>query len=101
LDVWSLDAATVSQPEAMSFIFICINVGTTKRIIVDTLVQRGVPFVDVGMGVNISDNNGLRGHPARRERRTGWLATQCRSHRSPLKFPANREFYRDFAFLRL
>lgn len=24
-----------------------------------------------------------------------WLATQCRSHRSPSEFPANREFYRD------
>jgi hypothetical protein len=45
----------------MSFVFICINVGRTKRIIVDTLVQRDVPFVDVGMGVNISDNNGLGG----------------------------------------
>src|SRR5579863_5323726 len=24
-----------------------------------------------------------------------WLATQWRSHRSPAKFPANREFYRE------
>jgi hypothetical protein len=29
------------------------------------------------------------------ERRNGWLATQCCSHRSPPKFPANREFYRE------
>ena len=29
-------------------------------------------------------------------RRTGWLATQCRSHPSLGKFPANREFYREF-----
>jgi hypothetical protein len=28
--------------------------------------------------------------------RNGWLATQCRSHQSPHKFPANREFYREF-----
>jgi hypothetical protein len=27
--------------------------------------------------------------------RNAWLATQCRSHRSPAKFPANREFYRE------
>jgi len=26
---------------------------------------------------------------------TGWLATQCRSHPSPGKFPANREFNRE------
>src|ERR1700722_513654 len=31
--------------------------------------------------------------PARRW--NAWLATQCRSHRSPAKFPANREFYRE------
>jgi hypothetical protein len=24
-----------------------------------------------------------------------WLATQCKSHLSPAKFPANREFYRE------
>jgi hypothetical protein len=24
-----------------------------------------------------------------------WLATQCTSHRSPAKFPANREFNRE------
>jgi hypothetical protein len=30
------------------------------------------------------------------DRRNGWLATQCRSHLSPGKFPANREFYREF-----
>src|SRR5712671_5080859 len=29
-------------------------------------------------------------------RLTAWLATQCRSHQSPGKFPANREFYREF-----
>ena len=34
-------------------------------------------------------------------RRTAWLATQCSSHLSPQEFPANREFYREFAFLRL
>jgi hypothetical protein len=30
------------------------------------------------------------------KRRTAWLATQCCSHPSPRKFPANREFYREF-----
>lgn len=30
------------------------------------------------------------------EGRTAWLATQCRSHPSPRKFPANREFNREF-----
>jgi hypothetical protein len=56
-----IDASTVSRLEGMSFVFICMDVGTAKRLIVDRLVQHGVPFVDVGMGVQISDNNGLRG----------------------------------------
>ena len=29
-----------------------------------------------------------------------WLATQWRSHRSPAKFPANREFFREFRRIR-
>ena len=29
------------------------------------------------------------------ERGNAWLATQCTSHPSPRKFPANREFYRE------
>ena len=33
-------------------------------------------------------------------RRTGWLATQCRSPPPPRKFPANREFYREFCNFR-
>jgi hypothetical protein len=33
------------------------------------------------------------------ERRTAWLATQWVSRRSPSKFPANREFFREFAEL--
>lgn len=32
----------------------------------------------------------------RRELKIFWLATQCRSHCSPHKFPANREYYREF-----
>lgn len=29
--------------------------------------------------------------------RTGWLAAQFRSHKSPRPFPANREFYREIS----
>jgi hypothetical protein len=29
------------------------------------------------------------------ENKNAWLAAQCRSHPSPRKFPANREFYRE------
>jgi hypothetical protein len=33
--------------------------------------------------------------------RNAWLATQCRSHQSPGKFPANREFYREIGDFRV
>jgi hypothetical protein len=33
------------------------------------------------------------------ENKNAWLATQCRSHPSPAKFPANREFFRESAIL--
>jgi hypothetical protein len=34
--------------------------------------------------------------PILREKQTGWLAMQCCATKSPPKFPANREFYREF-----
>jgi hypothetical protein len=30
-------------------------------------------------------------------KQAGWLATQCCSHPSPAKFPANREFFRELS----
>jgi len=46
-----VDDTNVSQLAAMSFVFICMDTGPAKRVIVDKLEEFGVPFIDTGMGV--------------------------------------------------
>ncbi len=39
------------------FVFICIDDGEAKKIIIDHLIKQKIPFIDVGMGVNINEND--------------------------------------------
>ncbi len=49
--------ATVDQLDAMQFVFLCLDKGAAKKIIVQRLEDKGIPFVDVGMGVNLRDTS--------------------------------------------
>jgi hypothetical protein len=40
----------------MQFVFLCLDRGAAKKLIVQRLEEFGIPFVDVGMGVNAADN---------------------------------------------
>ena len=40
----------------MDFIFLCLDRGEIKRPIIEKLELFGIPFIDVGMGVNLVDN---------------------------------------------
>ena len=46
-----IDASNVGQLAKMSVVFISVDDGPTRRLIVDALIEAGVSFVDVGMGV--------------------------------------------------
>lgn len=46
-----IDAANLNELDGMSFVFLCMDGGLAKRAIVERLEIRGVPFVDVGMGL--------------------------------------------------
>lgn len=35
----------------MSFVFLCLDRGSAKKVIIESLVEWGIPFVDVGMGI--------------------------------------------------
>lgn len=52
-----ISAANVVELAGMDFVFICVDDGPAKKIVVDFLETNGKPFVDVGMGVSIGDNN--------------------------------------------
>jgi molybdopterin/thiamine biosynthesis adenylyltransferase len=51
----AMTEGTVDQLEDMAFVFLCVDEAATKRPIVDALERFGIPFVDVGMGVEVTD----------------------------------------------
>ncbi len=56
-----IDELTIEQLKQMSFVFICIDKGAGKRLMVDRLQEWGVPFIDVGMGIQLGEDNTLGG----------------------------------------
>lgn len=46
-----VDDSNVGQLLAMSFVFITMDTGPAKKLIIDTLVLNRVPFIDTGMGI--------------------------------------------------
>lgn len=52
-----IDEATVGEIGTFDFAFICMDPGTPKRLLVEHLERSGVPFIDVGMGVELIDES--------------------------------------------
>jgi hypothetical protein len=50
-----IDGGNVDILRTMAFVFLCLDRGADKRQIVEPLVSWGVPFVDVGMGIELVD----------------------------------------------
>jgi len=50
-----LDETNLALLDGLDFVFICLDRGTAKRAVVDRLIANGISFVDVGMGVVLSD----------------------------------------------
>lgn len=44
------DGATATLRE-MNFVFLCLDRGTHKKAVIKSLVEWGIPFIDVGMGI--------------------------------------------------
>jgi len=55
-----LDEGNVSALAELDFVFICMDKGAAKRVIVRWLEAQGIPFVEVGMGV-LRGEDGLLG----------------------------------------
>jgi hypothetical protein len=56
-----MDESNVGRLREMSFVFLCLDRGTDKKHIVAKLTEFGVPFVDVGMGVQLVGDSMLDG----------------------------------------
>ena len=52
-----IDATNVDLLKGKDFIFLCIDKGGQKRIIVEHLEAWGTPFIDVGMGVELVEGS--------------------------------------------
>jgi hypothetical protein len=50
-----IDASNVDQLRAMAFVFLCVDEGRKKQQIVEPLIEWDVPFIDVGMGIELVD----------------------------------------------
>ncbi|MBA2610142.1 MAG: ThiF family adenylyltransferase [Actinobacteria bacterium] len=49
---YAITAENVSELRDMTFVFLAIDDAPAKKPIVDALLEMGIPFIDVGMGVN-------------------------------------------------
>ena len=47
----------LSERDIMSYVFIAIDKSPARRIIINYLLQKGIPFIDLGLGVNIAEGN--------------------------------------------
>lgn len=55
-----IDDATVDSLEGLDFVFLCVDSGNVKPTMIDKLESLDVPFIDVGMGIELVDDQ-LRG----------------------------------------
>jgi len=47
-----LDASCTEDLEGVTFAFVCVDKGSSRAGIFDLLISKGIPFIDVGMGLN-------------------------------------------------
>jgi hypothetical protein len=52
---YRLDERTVGHLQGMAFVFLCMDDGPRKRGLIGKLVEWGISFIDVGMGVTLDD----------------------------------------------
>jgi molybdopterin/thiamine biosynthesis adenylyltransferase len=55
-----LTADNLDLLEGVDFVFLCLDRGAAKRAIVERLIQQGIAFIDVGMGI-VRAPTGLQG----------------------------------------
>ncbi|WP_186114427.1 ThiF family adenylyltransferase [Burkholderia gladioli] len=51
----AIDEMSVQLLDGITFAFLCMDAGQSKRIIVERLELMGVPFIDVGLGLDLTD----------------------------------------------
>lgn len=52
-----IDESNVDQIGGVDFVFLCLDSGRSKKIIIETLEATNTPFVDVGMGIHLVEES--------------------------------------------
>ena len=52
-----LDTSSIHLLDGVTFAFLCMDAGESKRLIVRKLEETGAPFIDVGMGLELDDGS--------------------------------------------
>lgn len=47
-----IDDASAGELDGVTFAFVCVDKGTARAVIIDLLIAKGIPFIDVGMGLS-------------------------------------------------
>lgn len=50
-----INSSNIDELLGMDFIFMCLDKGTVKRLIIEKMEEAGLSFIDVGMGVEVVD----------------------------------------------
>ncbi|MFD1122486.1 ThiF family adenylyltransferase [Methylophilus flavus] len=50
-----IDETCIEDVKGLTFAFVCVDKGSSRRKIFDLLIKVGIPFIDVGMGLNRRD----------------------------------------------
>jgi hypothetical protein len=58
---YHLTVDTVAELDGADFVFICMDAGDAKKALIERLEQGGIPFIDVGMGLEITEGDALVG----------------------------------------
>jgi hypothetical protein len=46
-----IDETTAPELDGVTFAFVCVDKGSSRKLIIDSLIARSIPFIDVGMGL--------------------------------------------------
>lgn len=56
-----IDNASVEELHGVTFAFVCVDKGSARSAIMDLLIAKEIPFIDVGMGLSRAGNGSLKG----------------------------------------
>lgn len=88
-----LDASNVEELRGMDFVFVCLDKGEPKKLIVQKLEEFNIPFTDVGMGIQLDDN--MLGGIVRVTTSTVWKRDHFRNRVSFEDTPGDDDYNRN------